>query len=104
MSEEQTKELEQVIDMPRIEQYILELQKENEELKKMVNNSSITITKCPKCGEKFSINYCREVDNLKNILTEFEKWLENFNNLEILITPRVCLDKLQELKGVINNE
>ena len=34
MSEEQIKELEKVVDMPRIEEYILQLQQENKELKR----------------------------------------------------------------------
>ncbi len=45
-------------------------------------------------------NKCLYQENkkFKNISTEFEKWLENINRLEISVFPRACLDKLQELK------
>ena len=57
---------------------IEKLQQENIDLKQMINFPSVTITTCPKCGERYSINYCREVykleekiKELNNILTEF---------------------------------
>lgn len=65
MSEEQTKELEEVIDMSRIEQYILQLQQENKELKKNLYSPDVIDTTCPKCGEKYLINYSRDVYDLK---------------------------------------
>lgn len=90
---------------------IAQLQQENIDLKQMVNFPSVTITTCPKCGKRYSINYCREVyelekenKKLNNILNEFEKWLENvlFNktiiHLQYSLALRKCFDKLQELK------
>ena len=84
--------------------------KENEELKKKMYSPDMADTICPKCGEKYFINYSREVYDLKNILTEFEKWLKEkrLNEIEHQ-TPEIYCDylliyqqiqhKLQELKG-----
>ena len=47
-----------------------ELQQENAKLKQMVNSPSITFTTCPECGKNYSINYCREVHNLKQQLKD----------------------------------
>ncbi len=94
---------------------IQQLQQENEDLKTMVNFPSVIITTCPKCGERYSINYCREIyeledknKKLNNILIEFEKGLEkkkkkldtsnDFDRYARLIIIE-CLDKLQELKN-----
>lgn len=46
------------------------LQQENTQLKQMVNSPSITFTTCPECGKNYSINYCREVHNLKQQLKD----------------------------------
>ena len=96
---------------------IEQLQQENTDLKQMINFPSVTITTCPKCGKKYSINYCKEVYELEkenkelhNILNEFEKWLEKelFDKTQIhfqySLALKKCLDKLQELKEVRNNE
>lgn len=42
-----------------------QLKQENKRLKQAEFYGSITFTECPKCGEKYFINYCREVYDLK---------------------------------------
>ncbi|WP_298061715.1 hypothetical protein [uncultured Rikenella sp.] len=83
---------------------IEQLQQENEELKMNLFSPDQVEFNCPKCGEKFTTNYSREVYDLKYILTEFEKWLEENYCLYI---PEIkqnsaigkVYDKLQELKN-----
>lgn len=89
---------------------VLKIFEENKELKQMVLSPDLTITTCPKCGEKYSVNYCREVSDLKHILTDFEKWLEKYKKDEMFDYGNeqlnnyfnefcdMALDKLQELK------
>ena len=86
--------------------YAEQLQQENKELKKQLYSPDQVEEICPKCGEKFTVNYSREVYDLKYILTKFEKWLENEYNesknktdiFHNFIGIKTCLDKLQELK------
>ncbi len=53
--------------------------------------------------QKLLVNYIEQLqqenEHYKNILTEFEKWLKTMNDLEVFLIPRVCLEKLEELKG-----
>ena len=65
-----------------------ELQQENAQLKQMVNSPSITFTTCPECGKNYSINYCREVHNLKQQLKDKDEKISkavNFANSQINI-------------------
>ena len=104
MSEEQYKITKQ--DCIGCKEYC-ELQQENQKLKEQLYSPDQVETACPKCGEKFYINYSREVYDLKNILTEFEKWLEEekkkenwkYGDMYFNEFANIVLDKLQELKG-----
>ena len=89
-----------------------DLFKEYKQLKQQLFSSDQTEITCSKCNEKITVNYSRQVYELKHILTEFEKWLEKeINNrkihyeeplngipMTIIDTLKFCLDKLQELK------
>ena len=82
---------------------VVRLSHENKELKKKLYSPDQVDVTCPKCGEKYLINYSREVYDLKNILTEFENWLEeqNVTSLNKNFTVIRLVDvkkKLQELK------
>ena len=88
-----------------LSEYIEQLQQENKELKQKIYSPDLTITTCPKCGEKYSINYCKEVYDLQqenkiisNILAEFEKWLEEQYSISFDPWFPKILNKLQELK------
>ena len=90
---------------------VVRLSHENKELKKKLYSPDQVDFTCPKCGEKCLINYSREVYDLKNILTEFENWLEEQNvtalneNFAVIRLADVK-KKLQELKvsKVIRND
>ncbi len=57
-------------DISTMNNYIKDLQKQ-------VNFGSITITTCPKCGEKYEINYCREIEQIKS---KNKKAIDYINN------------------------
>lgn len=57
-----------------------------EDLQKMVNWGDIVITECPECNKKFTINCCREVQNLKEKVNELQK-----NALNSEKTVHTCL-------------
>ena len=74
-----------------IEQYIIDLEQENKELKKYC-------CKRNDCGGRLKENH-KPTDN--EILTEFEKWLEEYKHevgIDEYVTIQIILDKLQELK------
>ena len=54
----------------------IRLQQENEELKKNLFSSGQVETVCPKCGEKYFINYSREVYDLQRENKELKEKLE----------------------------
>ena len=76
---------------------INQLEKENHILKQAVDNTYET-------SQDIMYEMQQENEHYKNILTEFEKWLENelFNKTQIhfqySLALRKCLDKLKELK------
>ena len=87
---------------------VYDLQQENKELKERLDIEIQNHIMSDK-------NYCEIICNYKNILTEFEKWIEEqINNIygidnkygefdTIIETYQDCLDKLQELKEVKND-
>ena len=91
--------------------YVEQLQQENEELKERLDYEIQNHVMSDK-------NYCETISNYKNILTEFEKWLEEETNTitdtysqingnyfrmqPILDTLKECLGKLQEIKEKTN--
>ncbi len=103
-----------------IEQYVLNLQQENEELKDTILNYQLHTEVAPNSheninGNELICNLFTENKNIKKILTEFEKWLEeDFKNEVEHPTPQIycncysckikVLDKLQELKEGKNIE
>ena len=96
---------------------IEQLQQENKKLKQQLFSPDQIEETCPKCKEKFSINYSREIYDLKHILTELENWLKcqikqareldskEYHEKIILVikTYKFVLIKLQELREN-NNE
>ena len=85
-----------------LKNYIKNLQQENKNLNKYKEIFSELISLSNQ-------ELVKRNNDLRNILTEFEKWLENelFNKTQIhfqySLALRKCLDKLQELKEG-NNE
>ena len=100
-------------NFPQIEtvKYILEIQEENKVLKKTLENNSKINVADHKYASEMEDKYLTE----HNILTEFEKWLEEEINIientysqingnymrmqPVLDTFKKCEDRLQELKG-----
>lgn len=53
------------------------LEKENNNLKRQSFYGSVTFTKCPKCGEEYSINYCRVVYELEMKNKEYKETIND---------------------------
>ena len=53
--------------------YIEQLKQENKDLKKQLYSPDQVETVCPKCGEKFSINYSREIYDLRKEKEELKR-------------------------------
>ena len=70
---------------------VYDLKQENHMLKQAVDNTYET-------SQDIMYEMQQENEHYKNILTEFEKWLEKLNGNGEVLLPRECLDKLQELK------
>ena len=90
MSEEKITKMLNCFPQIEVVKYILNLQEENAGLKAVLKGTT-------HCYDE------EEHQRLNNILTEFEKWLEEKINspklsLIEIITFKRCLEKLQELK------
>ena len=79
--------------------YVEQLEQENMDLKTMILLSRCSNYNHLKCGERHSINYCKEnyeLEQENNILTEFEKWLDS---QECDIVENFVVIRLADIKG-----
>ena len=56
---------------------IEQIEQENRELKKKLYSPDVIDTTCPKCGEKFTTNYSREVYDLRQENKELKEGKNN---------------------------
>ena len=86
-----------------LDEYTKQLEQENKELKKQYSKLEDKYIKNISCCNEKDCDLYKEYLESKNILTEFEKWLEEEIKLTKLslieiITFKRCLEELQELK------
>ena len=90
-----------------IDTYIEQLQQENKELKKQYSKLEDKYIKNTPCCNENDCDLYKEYLNDKNILTEFEKWLEEHSKQQtnnmffggVTKGYEFALNKLQEMKG-----
>ena len=83
---------------------IEQLQQENIDLKQMVNFPSVTITTCPKCGKKYSINYCKEVYELEKENKELKEQIKLFKK-DLAKAESICqkyISQYYDIKLILN--
>ncbi len=78
------------------------LEKENQQLKKMVNFGGITIVNCPECNKEINVNFCRETEEYRK---KYQQLKDNWNKLKEWLEEETMqhwniniLDKMQELE------